>query len=123
VERDPRAVAVAEGTGDRDVAGPGAVRRHVGSAEDLVERLRDPAVVVANPPRGGMDPRVTAGIAARRPARIAYISCDPATLARDLGRLCGEDGAGGYRVTGMQPFDLFPQTAHVEIVALLERTG
>jgi 23S rRNA (uracil1939-C5)-methyltransferase len=63
-----------------------------------------------------MDERVTAALAAQAPERIVYISCDPATLARDIRRL-GE----GYRVTGVRAFDLFPQTAHVECVAVLER--
>ncbi|MBK8006271.1 MAG: hypothetical protein IPK12_20890 [Gemmatimonadetes bacterium] len=69
---------------------------------------------------------VTRELLARGPGRIAYVSCDPATLARDLNRLCfpGADMPArrgtGYRVTSVQPFDLFPQTAHVETVVLLE---
>jgi 23S rRNA (uracil1939-C5)-methyltransferase len=105
---------------------PAGVVRHVGKVEELVGRLRDPGAVIANPPRAGMEREVTRELLARGPSRIAYISCDPATLARDLDRLChpsGGEGAGpgvGYRVVGVQPFDLFPQTAHVETVALLE---
>ncbi len=101
------------------------VTRHAGKVEDVMSRLRDPAAVIANPPRAGLAPQVTEVLAARRPARIAYISCDPATLARDLSRLCasagGRAGPGApYRLAGVQAFDLFPQTAHVETVALLE---
>ena len=71
--------------------------------------------MITNPPRVGMDERVTAGLRARHPRRIVYISCDPATLARDIARL-GE----GYRVSGVEAFDLFPQTAHVESVTVLD---
>jgi 23S rRNA (uracil1939-C5)-methyltransferase len=63
-----------------------------------------------------MEPRVVDAIAAHRPARIVYISCDPATLARDLARL-----GNAYRLVHARAFDLFPQTAHVETVAVMER--
>jgi 23S rRNA (uracil1939-C5)-methyltransferase len=92
-----------------------SVRRSVGRVEDVITGLAPPDLVVTNPPRTGMGPRVVDGIAAARPARIAYVSCDPATLARDLRRL------DGYRLALVRAFDLFPQTAHVETVAVLER--
>ena len=107
VESDPRAVAEAE------ARGPSA-RRHIGRAERVVTRLAAPDLVVTNPPRTGMDERVTAALVAAAPRRIVYVSCDPATLARDLTRL------GGYRLTSALAFDLFPQTAHVETVAVLD---
>jgi 23S rRNA (uracil1939-C5)-methyltransferase len=110
VEADRRAVAAA------DAAGPRAVR-HAARAEDVVGRLGPPDLVITNPPRVGMDARVTAGLEARAPERIVYVSCDPATLARDLGRL------PSYRLAGVRAFDLFPQTAHVETVAVLERAS
>jgi 23S rRNA (uracil1939-C5)-methyltransferase len=109
VERDQRAVAHAE------AAGP-AARRHAGSAEAVVGHLEPPEFVVTNPPRTGMDAAVTAAIAARRPRRIVYVSCDPATLARDIVRL-----GPGFRLVEARAFDLFPQTAHVETVAVLDR--
>lgn len=136
VELDRRAVMLAEErwraelhqSPDSQRPEPAGVVRHVGRVEELVGTLRDPALVIANPPRAGLDGRVLAVLAARRPRRMVYISCDPATLARDLGRLCGTQhceapglpGAPSYRVIAVQPFDLFPQTAHVETVALLE---
>ena len=112
VEADARAVRFAE---RRAQAGATRVRRHAGRVEHLLQELRDPALVVTNPPRTGMDERVTDALRERRPRRIVYISCDPATLARDIRRL-GE----GYRVDSVEAFDLFPQTAHVESVTVLE---
>jgi 23S rRNA (uracil1939-C5)-methyltransferase len=109
VELDPRAVAYAEASGI-------PAHRRVGPAEELVTSLDKPDLVITNPPRTGMDARVVAAIAERRPERVAYISCDPATLARDIARL-----GGGYRPAAVRCFDLFPQTAHVETVAVLER--
>jgi 23S rRNA (uracil1939-C5)-methyltransferase len=107
VELDRRAVAEAE------ARGPSA-RRHTGRVEERLRELRRPDIVIANPPRTGMDQRVTAELERIRPARLVYISCDPATLARDLARL------PHFRLVLVQAFDLFPQTTHVETVAVLE---
>jgi 23S rRNA (uracil1939-C5)-methyltransferase len=107
VELDRRAVAEAE------LRGP-AARRYAGRVEDLLRKLQRPDLVIANPPRTGMDGRVTAELEGIRPARLVYISCDPATLARDLERL------PHFRLVLVQAFDLFPQTTHVESVAVLE---
>jgi 23S rRNA (uracil1939-C5)-methyltransferase len=129
VESDRRAVEFAEArsrtryAGTASTPGPG-VTRHLGRVEDVVGALRDPSLVIANPPRAGIDPGVLDVLILRRPRRIAYISCDPATLARDLARLCSAGGGPGagppYRLCAVQPFDLFPQTAHVETVGMLE---
>ena len=110
VESDPHAVAEAEARGPR-------AARLVGRAERVVGRLRAPDLVITNPPRTGMDERVTAALETAAPSRIVYISCDPATLARDLGRL------QGFRLRSARAFDLFPQTAHVETVAVLDRAS
>jgi 23S rRNA (uracil1939-C5)-methyltransferase len=110
VESDRRAVAEA------DRRGP-PLRRHLGRVEDVLGELRRPELVVANPPRTGMDGRVAAALERLGPARLVYVSCDPATLARDLGRL------PGFRLGTVRAFDLFPQTAHVETVAVLERAS
>lgn len=72
------------------------------------------ASVVADPPRAGLGDTVVADLVALRPARMVYVSCDPATFARDAGRLT----EGGYRLVYAQPVDLFPQTYHIEIVSL-----
>jgi 23S rRNA (uracil1939-C5)-methyltransferase len=110
VESDRRAVAEAE------QRGPPA-RRLAGRVEHVLNQLHPPDLVVTNPPRTGMDARVTEALERLRPERLVYVSCDPATLARDLARL------PGYRLADLSAFDLFPQTAHVETVAVLERAS
>jgi 23S rRNA (uracil1939-C5)-methyltransferase len=107
VELDRRAVAEAEARGP-------AARRHVGRVEDVLREMHPPDMVIVNPPRTGMDERVTAALTRLAPRRVVYISCDPATLARDLQRM------DRLRLVSVQAFDLFPQTSHVETVALLE---
>jgi len=78
-----------------------------------------PAVVVLDPPRSGAGREVVAGIAALAPRAIGYVACDPAALARDVATF----GGLGYRLAGLRALDLFPMTAHVECVALLEPAG
>jgi 23S rRNA (uracil1939-C5)-methyltransferase len=71
-------------------------------------------VVIVNPPRVGLHERVTAALVSRPAVKaIVYVSCDPATLARDLSRL------PNYRIASIRAFDMFPQTAHVETVCEL----
>jgi 23S rRNA (uracil1939-C5)-methyltransferase len=72
---------------------------------------------VLDPPRGGCTPEALHAMAQRQPGRMVYVSCDPATLARDIAVLAGL----GYVLREVQPVDLFPQTHHIECVALLER--
>jgi len=73
-------------------------------------------VVVVDPPRQGLEGAVLDGVAGLQPRRIVYVSCDPSTLARDLKAFARH----GYTITQVRPFDLFPQTYHIESVSLLE---
>jgi 23S rRNA (uracil1939-C5)-methyltransferase len=73
-------------------------------------------VVLLDPPRKGCEPGVIEALRAIAPARIVYMSCKPATLARDLKLLCEQ---GQYQLDRVQPADFFPQTPHVECVAFL----
>ena len=81
--------------------------------EEVLPKVLPADAVILNPPRAGTDSRVTDALeqATEKPRVIAYISCNPATLARDIARL------PGYRIASLVPFDMFPQTAHVETVA------
>ena len=87
------------------------------AARILFERGEKPDVIVIDPPRKGCDSALIATIAAMRPKRVVYVSCDPATLARDL-KLFGESG---YKTEAVTPADMFPGTAHVETVVLLSK--
>jgi 23S rRNA (uracil1939-C5)-methyltransferase len=76
-------------------------------------------VVVADPPRAGFHPKALAALVTLAPARLVYVSCNPATLARDVGELLRH----GYRLEWVQPVDMFPQTPHIEAVARLRRAA
>jgi 23S rRNA (uracil1939-C5)-methyltransferase len=95
-------------------------RSVAGRVEDHLARALPADVVLLNPPRGGVDARVSDLLqqTEKSPRAIIYTSCDPATLARDLARM------PRYRIASMQAFDMFPQTAHVETVCeLVPATG
>jgi len=87
-------------------------------ARFLSEAPGKPDLVVANPPRAGMGRAVALALGSLGARAIVIVSCEPTTLARDLRTVLG---AGPYRLSRVVPVDLFPQTAHVETVALLER--
>ncbi len=113
VDADPGAVDWAKGAG-------GEINYLVAKVEDALRSLPTPEAVVVNPPRTGLHARVTTYLdrwraKAEGPARrLAYVSCDPATLARDLTRM------PSLRLAAVTAYDLFPQTAHVETLAALE---
>ncbi len=76
-------------------------------------------VIVVDPPRKGLAPEVIDAMVTMAPARIVYVSCDPATLARDVKMFSQQ----GYSLTHAEAFDLFPRTFHVETVVLMSRGG
>ena len=84
--------------------------------KEFINRHGRPDIIITDPPRAGMHPDVVQTILAAAPQRIVYVSCNPATQARDLQMLDTD-----YRVTRVQPVDMFPHTQHVENVVLLER--
>jgi len=84
--------------------------------ESFINENGKPDVVITDPPRAGMHPDVVNVILAAAPERIVYVSCNPATQARDIAML-----DQGYRVTAVQPVDMFPHTQHVEVVTLLQK--
>ena len=91
-----------------------------GTAEDvlpgLVGRIANPPYVIVDPPRAGLERHALDTIVQLEPQIIAYVSCDPSTLARDAARLIN----GGYRLKDVMPFDLFPQTYHIESISIFE---
>lgn len=94
------------------------LKHYAAAVRDLPAELR-PDVVVVDPPRAGLHPDLVTELRALQPARLVYVSCNPASLARDARALVVDDL---YRMGGVQPVDLFPHTYHVESVAVLERT-
>ncbi len=101
------------------------VQFHLGKAEEVLLNKRfwlgeaQPEVVVVDPPRSGLHPRVMAALLAARPRQLICVSCNAQTLVRDLQWLMS--GFPRYRLCEIVAFDLFPHTHHVEVLALLER--
>ena len=91
--------------------------RHV--LPELVRQGVRAEVAVADPPRAGFHPKALGALVGLRPSRVVYVSCNPATLARDLAELV----RGGYHLEWVQPVDMFPQTPHIEAVARLRRAA
>ena len=115
----PSAVRDAQENARRN--GVGNVRFYEGDAGSVAARLRSeglhPQVIVVDPPRKGLSEETIEAAAGMEPERIVYVSCDPATLARDLKRF----DELGYRAFRARAFDLFPGTSHVESVVLMSR--
>lgn len=88
------------------------------AAEDVLPVLDlQPDIILVDPPRSGLEPRALDGLLALKPRVLVYISCDPATLGRDAKRLV----SAGYSLLKITPFDLFPQTYHIESISFWER--
>lgn len=120
VEIVPEAIANAKKNAERN--GITNAEFAVGAAEEVIPRLYEEKgitadIVVVDPPRKGCDEKLLATILQISPKKIVYVSCNPATLARDLAVL----KEGGYEVREVQPVDQFPHSVHVETVALLTR--
>ncbi len=97
------------------------VELYEGMAEEilpaLAARLDNPTYMIVDPPRAGIEKHALDAIINIKPQVIAYVSCDPSTLARDAARLI----SGGYRLVEVTPFDFFPQTYHIESISLFEK--
>jgi len=125
IESVPDAVERARRNAVRN--GLGATRFECGEARRVLrewsqgrrEEAVRPEIVVVDPPRAGLHPRVVFRVAELKPRRVVYVSCNPATLARDL----KDFAEHGYRLAEATPFDMFPHTPHIECVARLEPAG
>jgi 23S rRNA (uracil1939-C5)-methyltransferase len=121
VESNPGAVAdleenlAAAGLGEIEIVAQAVEEAFEGGA---LASLR-PDAVVLDPPRSGLEPAAREGLPRLAAPRVVYVSCDPATLARDVAVLADR----GYELVALEGFDLFPQTAHVEAVACLRSSG
>ena len=95
------------------------VRFYTADASDFLQGMAKAGehadVVILDPPRAGSDERFLSAVTTVAPERVVYVSCNPETLARDLGYLTRH----GYRVERIQPVDMFPHTEHIETVCLL----
>lgn len=95
------------------------VSLYIGSVEQILPKLKaKPDLVLVDPPRAGLAKGVVECLIKSSASQLVYISCDPATLARDCRRLV----EGGFVIRSIQPFDLFPQTYHIECIVILERS-
>jgi 23S rRNA (uracil1939-C5)-methyltransferase len=94
--------------------------KHFGQALREMGEANHPDVVITDPPRAGMHPKAVDALRGVAPRRIVYVSCNPASLARDAKALCE---GGLYALSRVQPVDLFPHTYHIESVAVLHRSA
>jgi 23S rRNA (uracil1939-C5)-methyltransferase len=95
----------------------GTLERILGQLHYRRERVD---IALVDPPRAGCHPKALQALQILGPRNICYVSCDPSTLARDIATLCAN---GRYRLVAAQPIDMFPQTYHIECIALLARVG
>lgn len=121
-EAGARVIAVEESPwGARDfelnLAAFDSIELYEGAVEQVLPQLQeDPHSILVDPPRAGLGRAVVDQITRLAPDRLVYVSCDPATLARDANQLA----AAGYKLLWVQPLDMFPQTYHIESVSLLQ---
>jgi 23S rRNA (uracil1939-C5)-methyltransferase len=113
VEADPAAARDLEA--NVSAAGVAAQAVNADAGKFLADWNERPDLVVLDPPRSGAPPEILSALGRLKPARIAYLSCDPSTLARDLGELL----KAGFRIGEMHLFDVFPQTYHIETLVHL----
>ncbi|HEY7955096.1 MAG TPA: 23S rRNA (uracil(1939)-C(5))-methyltransferase RlmD [Polyangia bacterium] len=113
IEENPRAIE--DAIASAELNHTGRTRFVCGDAAARLAELDGADVIVLNPPRRGCDQAVLAEVARLKPRQVLYVSCSPETLVRDLGRLA----ALGLKVRSLQPYDMLPQTPHVEILATL----
>src|SRR5204862_6583315 len=119
IEAVPEAVADAERNAERNgIANAGfrAADARLG-LRPLVAETGRPDLVVVDPPRAGLSKKVVRRVLEAEPRRIVYVSCNPTTLAPNAAQLT----EGGYRLRRVRPIDMFPQTPHIECVALFEK--
>ncbi len=120
IDLDPRAIEAAESNAERNKM-PHA-RFVQGNVDDALPGIlnsssHEACALLLDPPRKGLSSSMRRSVAASPVKQILYVSCSPKSLARDLVDLCG----GGFRIDGLQPLDMFPQTRHVECIAFLSR--
>lgn len=98
----------------------GHISLFIGRVEDILPGLTQKFdVVLLDPPRSGLDNGIIDAVCALEPEKIIYVSCDVATLARDVKKLIAQ----GYQLIEITPFDMFPQTYHIETISLLKKEG
>ncbi len=117
IEQHPSAVELARLNAAANNLGERATFEIAAVATALPALLDSAEALLLDPPRKGLEPHVMAAILATPPRRLLYLSCDPATLSRDLGLLCAEV----YTPRSVTPIDFFPNTSHIEALAVLER--
>jgi 23S rRNA (uracil1939-C5)-methyltransferase len=97
------------------------IRFRQGSVDDFLRHDQSDHggfdTVIVDPPRAGMNPKALKALIEMRPAKLMYISCNPATFARDAAMLCRD----GYLLPEVQPVDMFPHTMHIELVGRFDR--
>ena len=112
IDLDPVGLTVTSSLGTQDF------RFVVGRVEDVLKDFLPADLLLLNPPRTGLAETIPSLLTNSPPEQVIYVSCDPATLARDLQRMDGQ-----YQVDQIRAFDLFPQTAHIETVVTLRATN